>query len=1189
MSDTVRIYGSPADLSDGSDLVREAEEITPLRNPLPAEQPNPSMSREDAAAALRALALEDGWTALFDPTDESTITMDGTNIGEIRDSLGNLPPLVRHTGVVELLPNPLGSLRGISGQLHMADVSSGLLAPVIPRAEYSFLGVSRDARTPAGSVAFLSAPGESDGILLTNVQPNGNFTQSTVGDAGSVTRSSPLEFSSVSGDPRIFDISCSGVAYNGALPIRFDEYDEVAFNRPLQNFRGNYFSFSGGPLLVSDGPISQDARERAGRLLSQLMGTPRSIPDPEGHFSDGGYCVSNQAGVPVAWHRPDRPVQIASLAKVWTCALAYQILSGETGFDLDSPIVMVPEYRPASGTKAPRVYPGDSMTLRDAFHGSLLVSHNQITDAIATEAGKVLNPSDPIGAFIQHMNDEAVSRGWAEAVFETPAGYDCYMSPRHYNELLRWVNINTPFITSVMSQREWTYLLVRGNPSDPEETFTEGTWRNLVTNDSEGVSLPELIAGKGGLISSPRQIRTIATIWENPSTGYPYYATVLDTGSVYAHRYRFTRNLWNAVETLNGPVPDWFSRSGSVIEWGYGSGIVPNRVVAFRKPGDVGDIILSPFDPAMQGPLYLEPGDTVSFSATFRVPSGTTLSEGARASITARIQGGTWVSGGRDSTSSPPSFPGDWTTQTVNATVSSGGFLDVFARLSSSRWNDSLQVRNASLTVNVTERYEFYFDLPLRGYSVEEHGQSMDAADPRGAVGGFTAETVLPDRETAIGRFGVGWLKGRSILIRTPAGEMTGRIRSPRLVDGSLLSLVSTTALQELVAQRVIGEPFSGDLADLLLTYFGRAPGLPRRVDIHPSFNGVPVASPQWEGDAWNYLKLLASAYGLYIYLRGDEIVVDPVPSSSELTAPGISITEELEDGPAARSVEVVKYSGRVVSEEMVYPPGGVSSGTEILAVDAGQTVEVETPVGVSLTDVIQPLAVDSVQLDQVGGSVYSVVDDNGDAVPAQVWTQGGGSVSVSVGNRGDTLLITITAPSGLSRRDGEPVASFSLASQRVTTHRQFPTLRVLGSGVDLSTQVLRVPTGNREALTEVGAVIDNPFITTWSQALTLGARAAVKYGGFRPRGEVSAPREGFTDGVNRVLRGDSYDFRTLSASHTPGGSSFEVEYATTHQTYGDLFRGPFVTQSYGTVQDEMSSPHRFTYRDDLLLGKKRP
>ena len=120
---------------------------------------------------------------------------------------------------------------------------------------------------------------------------------------------------------------------------------------------------------------------------------------------------------------PDRPVPIASLAKVMTALVVLRsrpISADEPGFTITitSDDVVDTERRRADGESVVAVADGEELTERQALQALLLPSANNIAMALARAV------SGTVDAFVDEMNSEARRLAMTSTVYTDPSGYD---------------------------------------------------------------------------------------------------------------------------------------------------------------------------------------------------------------------------------------------------------------------------------------------------------------------------------------------------------------------------------------------------------------------------------------------------------------------------------------------------------------------------------------------------------------------------------------------------------------------------------------------------------------------------------------------------------------------------------------------------------------------------------------------
>jgi len=153
----------------------------------------------------------------------------------------------------------------------------------------------------------------------------------------------------------------------------------------------------------------------------------------------------------------------------------------------------------------------------------------------------------------------------------------------------------------------------------------------------------------------------------------------------------------------------------------------------------------------------------------------------------------------------------------------------------------------------------------------------------------------------------------------------------------------------------------------------------------------------------------------------------------------------------------------------------------------------------------------------------------------------------------------------------GEAISTFSLALGSDFTGNRYSTLRVVGSGVSFDKQSVNIRTciDPRLTGTEIGVTIDNPFLSTWDDAYSAGAKAAKIYAGERmilsgamtsinqlgDTGSATYPRYSYDQSQHQ---GRTYaQVRTVNAGKT---------YRTVEQDYFDIVRNDFENQVFGNT-----------------------
>src|SRR5690606_26700513 len=357
---------------------------------------------------------------------------------------------------------------------------------------------------------------------------------------------------------------------------------------------------------------------------------------------------------------------------------------------------------------------------------------------------------------------------------------------------------------------------------------------------------------------------------------------------------------------------------------------------------------------------------------------------------------------------------------------------------------------------------------------------------------------------------------------------------------------------------------------------------------IDPELGALPITAPSWEGELWFHLKQLCMAYDMQLSFKqegGVHFGKTPGNGIAALDVSGVTTTNDAQR--RARVVEVVKYTTERRENTLLYPPGGWDDGAEVITVGPGETVTHTLELDASVESWDVPQYDSYVAKDTAERSVFTIVDENGATVPLGTFRARGGAISFTLNPDRQSFTVKVTAPATYLRADGRTrITSYSLGSRFGDAGTQYSTLRIIGTGVHVTPETVRINTGltERETGTEVGATVDNIFVTTWSQVRRLGARLAAAYAGFSPKlsYDVPATPGGWGDsGAGALLKGSRMDYRHRSSTYTPGGVSVTADYATAHQRFEDSVAG----MTYADV-DEWTDG--LSYGDTASRGLKQ-
>lgn len=394
--------------------------------------------------------------------------------------------------------------------------------------------------------------------------------------------------------------------------------------------------------------------------------------------------------------------------------------------------------------------------------------------------------------------------------------------------------------------------------------------------------------------------------------------------------------------------------------------------------------------------------------------------------------------------------------------------------------------------------------------STSESASPLTAGDSSGGTGSFTlviARSKLSEGLTLnnvpnlVARIFPARLVDEYVIIQDDVhGVLTGVILGvSESEDSQTITLTGTSLLGRLDVHNIQALPFSGTLANAVDYYAGLAQtGLETLISVDPSIATLQVNYPGWQGDLWFHLKQMAMTLDAEIALVSGTILIRPIRTRTILDEFATSRSRTASKGTLAQRVEVYLYNNVAVEDELIYPPGGWSPEVSVLNVNAGEIAEYTLELSSSLKSIISPVMDTVVTQDESHRSVYTVVANDGLPVPPALWNDRGGLVEISIAPDTKSLLVRLRGAANIPLSTGGAATSFSLALASDTGGSRYSTLRIVGTGVSFSKELISIRTGVTplQTGTEVGATVDNPFVSTREEATRIGLRLASAYGG---------------------------------------------------------------------------------------------
>lgn len=380
------------------------------------------------------------------------------------------------------------------------------------------------------------------------------------------------------------------------------------------------------------------------------------------------------------------------------------------------------------------------------------------------------------------------------------------------------------------------------------------------------------------------------------------------------------------------------------------------------------------------------------------------------------------------------------------------------------------------------------------GYSVDDAATPLSSEDTTGSVGSLSV-TVLKIKVKS-----PYTLVGKTVFLSdTERGTFDGYVtKVTRADDDAMIQIECESLLGKLNVYNIQAQPYVGTLGQAFRNYTTLAGLTPGQVEVDPTIAGRPVALRGWFGELWYYLKQMTSAQNCEVAMVSGKVVLRPIRIRTLERGFWQSRELEMGGGDTAQKVEVHYYNNTPITNKLVYPVGGWSEDVTVLSTAAGETTEAEIELGASVSSIVQPVMQTFVGREQTASSVFTVTGDDGLALVPKMFYDYGGKLKITVNPDTISAKVEFTGPTGVPNVKGEIQQSFSLALGADGSGSRYSTLRILGTGVAFTDEIVSAPTGltATQTGTEVGITVDNPFISGANEAYAIASRAAAAYRG---------------------------------------------------------------------------------------------
>lgn len=227
---------------------------------------------------------------------------------------------------------------------------------------------------------------------------------------------------------------------------------------------------------------------------------------------------------------PDEALPLASITKLMTTLLAYELVSEDKQFTIPMSAI---KQEGSSGLSE-----GEKLTAEELTRLALISSSNDAAFALAASVGSLLGSQDSASQFVQGMNIRAKELGLYTLNFKNPTGLDLSMSEpgatgsaRDVSFLMEYIVTNYPEIIAPTQQ---TAARIYN---------TAGAYHEASNTNEAVVDIPNMIGSKTGYTDLAGGNLTVAF---DAGLDRPIVVTVL--GSTRDDRFTDVLNLIEAVQ-----------------------------------------------------------------------------------------------------------------------------------------------------------------------------------------------------------------------------------------------------------------------------------------------------------------------------------------------------------------------------------------------------------------------------------------------------------------------------------------------------------------------------------------------------------------------------------------------------------------------------------------------------------------
>lgn len=379
-------------------------------------------------------------------------------------------------------------------------------------------------------------------------------------------------------------------------------------------------------------------------------------------------------------------------------------------------------------------------------------------------------------------------------------------------------------------------------------------------------------------------------------------------------------------------------------------------------------------------------------------------------------------------------------------------------------------------------------DKPLEvvSYSVSEDATPLDPGSMEGGYGEIRLEGLTEAEDI--------FLRDEPVsLLDRQRGRTSGTVHEVS-VNKPMVSITADSVLGMLNSWHHI-PVVNGTIEDLVRAWFDAAE-IDVPIEYQDGIGNRPIVAAAHNDNLWDRFKMLMSAQQIEAALVNNVVVLRVPRKFEAYTNRQIAAGWTIGRGDTAEFVEIKYYTTGYFDNQEFYPLLLENEELPIMQVDTTEIAEYAIEMNVTL-DVWpeNPIRVESfVPNAPVGYSVYSVVGNDDLPIPPEMWNDYGGRLWVEPHPDSPNTIVVKIEGAAIPR-----LAPFRIAMSSGAGN-YYNSLRLVGSGVVTEEHMLTLRTGASRNTTgsKVGLTVENPYVTSLSQAYDTGLKTAAAYSGLR-------------------------------------------------------------------------------------------